>query len=478
MQESVDQNGRSYNRFWFIFTLLLGTFTMSISQSSLSTAYPTLMHDFGISADTVQWLTTGFMLVMCVSMPISPWMLNNLSFRQMFMGALALFDIGSLMIVFTPASWGTNGFWFMMIGRVMEAFAVGVLFPSYQTVLLEITPKDERGTTMGIAGLVMGSALACGPIISGIVLKFFNWKSLFILFMIIITAVFLMAWFGLIRNVMARHETSLDWLSVFLSIGLIGIMYVINKIGKKQANWTIDGALLVISLLAVILFCVRQLKLTTPLLELRVMKTFNYDLAILLTGISYVALIVVTIIFPLYYQGVLHVSPFVSGMSLVPGAVFLSILNPFTGKLADMIGFKPTMIIGMLMIVAGWFLTLAMADVQNLLGMILCAMIIEGGNAFVMMPAVTLGANSLPNDLVSHGTAVITTIRQILGSAGVAMATMILTTATTHQLSKGVNHLAASLHGYHLVFMTMIVIEIIGLVLALLLRDTKKQAQD
>ena len=478
MQESVDQNGRSYNRFWFIFTLLLGTFTMSISQSSLSTAYPTLMHDFGISADTVQWLTTGFMLVMCVSMPISPWMLNNLSFRQMFMGALALFDIGSLMIVFTPASWGTNGFWFMMIGRVMEAFAVGVLFPSYQTVLLEITPKDERGTTMGIAGLVMGSALACGPIISGIVLKFFNWKSLFILFMIIITAVFLMAWFDLIRNVMARHETSLDWLSVFLSIGLIGIMYVINQIGKKQANWTIDGALLVISLLAVILFCVRQLKLTTPLLELRVMKTFNYDLAILLTGISYVALIVVTIIFPLYYQGVLHVSPFVSGMSLVPGAVFLSILNPFTGKLADMIGFKPTMIIGMLMIVAGWFLTLAMADVQNLLGMILCAMIIEGGNAFVMMPAVTLGANSLPNDLVSHGTAVITTIRQILGSAGVAMATMILTTATTHQLSKGVNHLAASLHGYHLVFMTMIVIEIIGLVLALLLRDTKKQAQD
>ena len=478
MQESVDQNGRSYNRFWFIFTLLLGTFTMSISQSSLSTAYPTLMHDFGISADTVQWLTTGFMLVMCVSMPISPWILNNLSFRQMFMGALALFDIGSLMIVFTPASWGTNGFWFMMIGRVMEAFAVGVLFPSYQTVLLEITPKDERGTTMGIAGLVMGSALACGPIISGIVLKFFNWKSLFILFMIIITVVFLMAWFGLIRNVMARHETSLDWLSVFLSIGLIGIMYVINQIGKKQANWTIDGALLVISLLAVILFCVRQLKLTTPLLELRVMKTFNYDLAILLTGISYVALIVVTIIFPLYYQGVLHVSPFVSGMSLVPGAVFLSILNPFTGKLADMIGFKPTMIIGMLMIVAGWFLTLAMADVQNLLGMILCAMIIEGGNAFVMMPAVTLGANSLPNDLVSHGTAVITTIRQILGSAGVAMATMILTTATTHQLSKGVNHLAASLHGYHLVFMTMIVIEIIGLVLALLLRDTKKQAQD
>lgn len=474
MQENVDQSGKSYSRFWFILTLLLGTFTMSISQSSLSTAYPTLMRNFGISASTVQWLTTGFMLVMCVSMPISPWMLNNLSFREMFMGALALFDVGSLMIVFTPASWGPNGFWFMMVGRILEAFAVGVLFPSYQTVLIEITEEKDRGTTMGIAGLVMGSALACGPIISGIVLKFFSWKSLFILFIIVITAVLIMAATGLIRNVMPRHETDLDWLSVILSIGLIGIMYVVNQVGKKS-NWTINWVILAISVIAVTLFCVRQLHLTTPLLELRVMKTFNYDMAVLLTGISYVALIVVTIIFPLYYQGVLKVSPFVSGMSLVPGAVFLSILNPFTGRLADMIGFKPTMIIGMMMIVAGWFLTLAMADLKNLLGMILCAMIIEGGNAFVMMPAVTLGANSLPDNLVSHGTAVITTVRQILGSAGVAITTMILTTATAHRLAQGAGHLAASLHGYHVVFATMIVIEVIGLILALILKDTKKE---
>src|SRR5699024_5527203 len=344
MNQSIERNGKSYSRFLFIFTLLVCTFTMSISQSSLSTAYPTLMNAFGISASTVQWLTTGFMLVMCVSMPISPWMLNNMSFKTMFIGALGLFDIGSLMIVLTPSSWGINGFWFMMIGRAMEAFAVGVLFPSYQSVLLEITPREVRGTTMGIAGLVMGSALACGPIVSGIILKFFTWKSLFVFFMIIITVIIIMAGSGLIRDVMQRHESSLDWLSVFLSIGLIGVMYVINQIGKTKINWTISGTILLVSILAIIWFCIRQLKLQNPLLELRVMKTFNYDLAILLTSISYIALIVTTIIFPLYYQGVLKVSPFVSGMSLVPGAALLSILNPLTGKLADKIGFKPTML--------------------------------------------------------------------------------------------------------------------------------------
>lgn len=448
---------------------------MSISQSSLSTAYPTLMRAFGISADTVQWLTTGFMLVMCVSMPISPWMLNNLNFKTMFIVALGLFDVGSLMIVLTPASWGSNGFWFMMVGRALEAFAVGVLFPSYQSVLLEITPKDKRGTIMGIAGLVMGSALACGPIVSGIILKFFDWKSLFGFFMIVITLIMVMAGTGLIRDVMPRHKTVLDWLSVFLSIGLIGIMYVVNLAAKQDVDWVLNGGILAVSLAAVAWFCYRQLHLAEPLLELRVLKTFNYDLAVLLTSISYIALIVTTIIFPLYYQGVLHVSPFISGMSLVPGAVFLSILNPLSGKLADRIGFKPTMLVGMVMIICGWLAGLLLLNRLSLVAMILCAMIIEGGNAFVMMPAVTLGANALPDELVPHGTAVITTVRQVLGSAGVAVATIVLTVASAHALSAGSKPLAANLHGYHLVFVMMVVIELVGLGLALLLKDSKRQ---
>ena len=187
------------------------------------------------------------------------------------------------------------------------------------------------------------------------------------------------------------------------------------------------------------------------------------------------ALIVTTIIFPLFYQGVLGVSPFVSGMALVPGAVLLSLLNPLTGSLADRIGFKPTMIVGMVMIITGWVAGLCLLDRRSLLIMILCAMVIEGGNAFVMMPAVTLGANALPNDLVPHGTAVITTVRQVLGSAGVAVSTIILTTGTANALRRGSTHLAAALHGYHLVFDLLVVVEVIGLILALMLKNVQKE---
>lgn len=468
MKENIGQTRNNYNYTWFVITLLAGTFTMSISQSSLSTAYPTLMNYFGVSASTIQWLTTGFMLIMSVTMPLSPWLLNNVNFKTLFMSILLLFDIGTLIIVVAP------NFWLMMIGRVLEAVAVGVLFPSFQSVLLSITDKQKRATTMGIAGLVMGSALACGPIISGIVLNYFSWQGLFIVFMVVITLVLALST-QFIKNVMPKNKSSLDFWSVILSFGLIGILYVINQIGKANANWAMNWLILIISLLAMTWFVIRQFRSETPLLELNVLRTINFDLSVLLTGISYVALIVVTILFPLYYQQVLHVSPFISGMSLVPGAVLLSILNPLTGKLADQFGFRKVMLTGMSLIVLGWLCVSLLATHLNIWMAIFFAMIIEGGNAFVMMPAVTLGANSLPTKLVPHGTAVTTTIRQVLGSIGVAIATLVLTAQTQHNVSVGMAQHQAQVGAFQTTFFMMLGIECLGLLMAICLKNKQKK---
>lgn len=466
MEKAIDLQGKSYNHLAFIWTLLAGTFTMSISQSSLSTAYPTLMRYFNVPASTIQWLTTGFMLVMVVMMPISPWMLNNVRFPVMFVSVLALFDIGTFIIYLAPS------FGLMMLGRVMEAMAVGIMFPSYQTVMLRITPEKQRGSVMGMAGLVMGSALAVGPIISGIVLRYTTWQGLFVVFMVIITVVFVIA-LKTIKDVMPQATSRLDYWSVLSSIGFIGILYVVNQIGKANANWALMLGLLVVSVLAVTFFVWRQFNVETPLLDLRVLKTFNFDLAVLLTGASYIALIVVTIIFPLYYQEVLGISPFASGMALVPGAIVLSLLNPLTGKLADRIGFKATMLTGMSMIVVGWLWLSLVGGRQSLLAMVLTAALIEGGNAFVMMPAVTLGANSLPDKLISHGTAVITTVRQILGSTGVAVATLVLAMVTSSHAKVG-SATAATLAGYRAVFLTFLGVAIVGWIFAVMLRDGRK----
>ncbi|MCS6143521.1 multidrug efflux MFS transporter [Latilactobacillus curvatus] len=426
----------------FTFTLLTGTFTMSISQSALSTAYPTLMAYFDLSATTVQWLTTGFMLVMCVMMPISPWLLNNIPFKRLYMGILSLFTIGTLLIVFA------NQFGWVLFGRALEAIAVGVLFPSFQTVLLTITAENQRGQIMGLAGLVMGSALACGPIISGVILNYFSWRGLFIAFILIILTVLATANFT-ISDIMPAKPYHLDGLSVLCTTGLIGLLYVISSANHPTINpiglWGIG----LVSCLALGYFVYRQLTQTTPLLNLHILGYLNYDIAVGLTAISYISLIVTTVIYPLYFQAQLKLTPLLSGLALVPAAVVLSLLNPLAGRLADKIGFKPTLLVGLTMISIGWLALIGFYQWLSLPLMILCACFIEGGNAFVMMPAVTLGANSLPDQVLADGTAVTTTIRQIAGALGVTLATLLLSVA-----------------GYQVVFISLLGLTLIGLGLA------------
>lgn len=447
----------------FIITLLSGTFTMSISQSSLSTAYPTLMKFFGVTAPTIQWLTTGFMLIMCIMMPISPWLLNNFSFKKIFLSVVAIFAIGTFVIIIAP------NFPMAMLGRGLEAIGVGILFPSFQSVLMTITPESKRGATMGYAGLVMGSALASGPIISGIVLNFLQWQGLFVIFLLIMIVIFISGLIN-IKDVMPRHKASLDLISTVYLLGLIGLLYVVNQAGATKSFGTNLIILLVISLILTFLFIHRQLTKQEPLLDLKVMKNFNFDLAVLLTGFSYISLIVVTIIYPLYYQNILHTSVLMSGLALVPPAIVLSILNPLTGRLADRIGFKSTLITGMSMIVVGWFLLFVIQAKLSIWPMILIATLIEGGNAFVMMPATTLGGNALPEDLIPHGTAIITTVRQLLGSLGVSLATLILVTTNQN------HHLPANngLIGYQRVFAFFFGMAIIGFIFALLIKNNKK----
>ncbi|GKT03344.1 hypothetical protein OKN36_08800 [Furfurilactobacillus sp. OKN36] len=152
------------------------------------------------------------------------------------------------------------------------------------------------------------------------------------------------------------------------------------------------------------------------MLVLRVFQSRVYTTGVLLTGISYVALIVTTIVLPLYYQNVLGLSALASGLSLVPAAVGLSLLNPLSGRLMDRIGARNVVLVGMGLIVLGFgYLTSATAHL-TVTTLILASIVTEGGNAFVMMPAVTLGANALPDKLIAHGTAVTTTVRQLLGS--------------------------------------------------------------
>ncbi|ADG40883.1 MULTISPECIES: MFS transporter [Leuconostoc] len=432
----------------FSLVLLSISFTMSISQSTMTTAYPILMKSFNVDASTVQWLTTGFMVAMTLVMPLSPWLLDNIKLKPLLNTIVVIFLIGTAIAMLSPNFLG------IIIGRLLEGVAVGALFPTFQSVIMENTAKAQRGLTMGVVGLVMGSALAVGPIISGIVLQWVSWRALFALFFIILFIIIVSAQ-HVIKNTHPLKHSSFDWLSAATLIGFGGLLYDIASIPRTglSLNWWL---IFIISCLLLALFTIRQQKLAQPFLNLTVFKYQGFLPGLLLTGISYSGLIIATVLMPLFYQRVFHLEPLWSGLLMVPAAVFLSQLNPRTGRLLNQIGLKKLVYIGMTMMILGYAL-LAIAGTHAWVYGLVAAMLLEGGNAFVMMPAVTAANNALPKDLVSHGTALITTMRQVIGAGSVVVATILMTHFNEH-ISIGQSLVRTS--GW------FIIVPVIGLLLA------------
>ncbi len=243
---------------------------------------------------------------------------------------------------------------------------------------------------MGTVGLVMGSALAVGPIVSGVLLQILNWQSIFGFFLIVLTAVFLLG-LKTIVSPLKLKSSEFDFISVFMSLGIIGLLYFINEISHMTIGNYLNWSILIVSLILLYLFVRRQLKMKAPLLHLDILAIPNFDLGVALTSLSYMSLITVTIIMPLYYQQIIGLTPLWSGLALVPAAALLSWLNRRSGKLADRIGFKPVILIGFVLFIIGWAGLLLFSEMRNIWIAIACSMVIEAGNAFAMMPATTLG---------------------------------------------------------------------------------------
>lgn len=141
--------------------LLLGAFISILNQTLINIALPHLMTAFNVSATTVQWLSTAYMLVNGVLIPITAFLIATFGTRSLFLAAMAFFTVGSVVCTITP------GFGIMLIGRIIQAIGAGILMPLVMSVFLTVFPPEKRGAAMGTMGIAMIFAPAVGPTLAG-----------------------------------------------------------------------------------------------------------------------------------------------------------------------------------------------------------------------------------------------------------------------------------------------------------------------
>ncbi|EOB8206081.1 DHA2 family efflux MFS transporter permease subunit [Staphylococcus aureus] len=421
--------GEGVSRGKILAALLFGMFIAILNQTLLNVALPKINTEFNISASTGQWLMTGFMLVNGILTPITAYLFNKYSYRKLFLVALVLFTIGSLICAISM------NFPIMMVGRVLQAIGAGVLMPLGSIVIITIYPPEKRGAAMGTMGIAMILAPAIGPTLSGYIVQNYHWNVMFYgMFIIGIIAILIgFVWFKLYQYT-TNPKADIPGI-IFSTIGFGALLYGFSEAGNKGWGSVEIETMFAIGIIFIILFVIRELRMKSPMLNLEVLKFPTFTLTTIINMVVMLSLYGGMILLPIYLQNLRGFSALDSGLLLLPGSLIMGLLGPFAGKLLDTIGLKPLAIFGIaVMTYATWELTKLNMDTpyMTIMGIYVLR---SFGMAFIMMPMVTAAINALPGRLASHGNAFLNTMRQLAGSIGTAILVTVMTTQTTQHLS-------------------------------------------
>ncbi|MWV43749.1 DHA2 family efflux MFS transporter permease subunit [Paenibacillus sp. HJL G12] len=463
--------------------MILGAFLATLNQTVMSVATPKLMVDFNISATTAQWLTTGYMLVNGILIPITAYLMQRFTTRQLFQASMLIFLAGSIV-----SAIATN-FPVLLTGRMIQAAGAGIIMPLLTNVILVLFPPEKRGAAMGMMGLAIIFAPAIGPTLAGYILENYKWQTMFY-GMIPLAVLVIVCGFVYLKNVSEPVRSKMDILSVLLSTIAFGtLLYGFSLAGSQ--GWSSSEVLLSIAvgIVALGLFVWKQLTSKKPLLDLR---AFKYNMFSLTTVINIMVTMVMyadMMLLPLYLQNARGYSALESGLLMLPGALVMGLLMPVTGRLFDRFGAKWLAIAGLIITIATTAGFIHLTDSTSYVYLLLMSTGRRIGMALLMMPIQTAGLNQLPSRLNAHGTAISNTVRQVAGAVGTSLLVTVMTDRTkthlTDMMAAGTTGgtqehmiLEATIQGINDAYVVIIGIGVVGLLLSFFIKRTSRTTED
>ncbi|WP_339203726.1 DHA2 family efflux MFS transporter permease subunit [Paenibacillus sp. FSL K6-3182] len=472
MTESQQNTGQKYKVIPIMISLLLSGFIGMFSETALNVALSDLIRVFDITAPTVQWLTTGYLLTLGILVPVSGLLLQWFSTRQLFIAALSFSVLGTLVAALAPS------FEVLMAARVIQAVGTALLLPLMFNTILIIFPAEKRGAAMGVIGLVIMVAPAVGPTIAGLLIENLSWHWIFWLSLPFLVIALL---FGIMymQNVSTITKPKIDIFSlVFSTLGFGGIVFAFSSAGEGEGGWgsTKVIATMIVGILSLAIFAVRQLTMKQPMMNLRAFKHPMFVVGTLMVFICMMVILSSMLVLPMYLISGLGLSALTAGLIMLPGGLINGIMSPIMGSLFDKFGPKWLVIPGLVIVAAAlWFFSgiTTASTITLIIVLHSCLMI---GISMVWMPSQTNGLNQLPRELYPDGTAIMNTLQQVAGAIGTAVAVSIMTAGMTGFMkdvadpTDPANAPLALTAGIQNAFIFAMIVAIIGLIVAFFIK--------
>ena len=454
-----------------IAVLVFSGFIAVFNETILNVALSNLMAEMNVTAGTIQWIITAYMIVVAVLVPITAFLIQTFETKPLYLGAMTIFLLGTICAACS------GSFVMLLVSRILQAAGTGMLIPIMMNTVLIVTPPQNRGSVMGACGAALALGPALGPTAAGILLQSFTWHALFIILIPIIIISMILGSIYLV-NVSTVTKPKIDFISIILStIGFGGFIYGISGLSEQGGNIKIVALIFIIGIISLILFGKRQMSLREPMLNLRICKYPVFTIGTLLVMISMMTIFTMAIMLPMFLQGTLETSTFIAAMALLPATLISGALTPIGGKIYDKIGAKILLPVGFAIILVPLFMLSRSNYDTSLMTIIVLFIVVDIGIALTMSPSQTVALSSLPKEYYPHGVAILNTLQQLASAIGSSLFIGIMSATQIKALSNHATVQVANATGFSSATLALSGFVLIGLCLSFTLSLGNKKVQ-
>jgi EmrB/QacA subfamily drug resistance transporter len=401
--------------------VVLGSIMSILDTTIVAVALDTLGKDFHVSVSTIQWVTTGYLLALAVVIPVTGWAVDRVGAKPMWMISLTLFIVGSSLC---GLAWSANS---LILFRVLQGLGGGMILPIGQSMMARAAGPQRMGRVMSVIGVptVMGPVL--GPVLGGLIVSNFSWRWIFYI-NVPIGIITLILSMRFLSDHEPRVRTSFDGLGMcLLSPGLASLVYSLSEVGVT-GSFTSTPVLVsfVLGVCLMVAFVLHALRVTNPLLDLRLFSNRNFTIANICIFVLGATLYGAMFLLPLYYQIARGQSPWVAGLLMAPQGIGAACVMRLSGSVTDRVGPRRVVPAGIILMAVATipFAFVTTTTPEWLLG---TTLFVRGmGLGLSMMPIFAAAYFDLSHTDIPRASTTLNIVRQIGGSVAVALFAVVL----------------------------------------------------
>lgn len=382
-------------------------------ETAMNVTFPTLMQEFDISTSQVQWVTTIYLLMISIVVPLSSYMIKNISRRQLFLASSLLFIAGVAVDAFAFS------FLSLLLGRVLQGVATGIALPLMFNIILTKVPLEKRGMMIGIGNLTTSIAPAIGPTYGGVLTTQLDWTYIYKFLIPILIISTLIGLYAIPKEKVSKQDTINIKAVIYLSVMFTGLLMFFSYL-ENGLGWVS----LIVGLISGWLFY--RSNQEKMLLNLSIFKHKMFTIYLASFLVFQILLLGVSFVLPNFIQIVQGVPASEAGLMMFPGALVGALFAPISGKILDKLGFRKPIGVGIAVATAGWLILIFIIQTGSVPLIILSHVIFMIGVGLAYSNVMTVGLSSIDDNLQNDGNAVFSTLQQFMGAISTSFVAIIV----------------------------------------------------